>query len=89
MYFTMDPESKKALFERDGGSMREGEVAAVSGDEIDLLMRWDTPGHVLWSKSRRTITLESFDGKGGKSLKTLQCEETAPRTMIEYHKRLK
>jgi hypothetical protein len=87
MYFTMDPESKRALFDRGGqGRSYEGEVTAVRGDDIDLLMKFDTPSRVLWRGSRKTITVESIDGSSGKPSKTMQCEEAAPRTMIEYHK---
>ena len=89
MYFTMDPEAKRAIFERDHGRMFGGEVTAVHGDDIVLLMKFDTPTRVLWSKNRQTITAESIDGNSPRFSRTMQCEETAPRTMIEYHKRLK
>ncbi|MCP3445818.1 hypothetical protein [Bradyrhizobium sp. CCGUVB14] len=89
MYFTMDPRSKRALFERDHGSVYQGEVTAAHGDDIDVLMKWDTPGQVAWNRSNQTITLEAIDGSGAKSPKTLKCEETAPRTMLEYYKRLR
>lgn len=84
MYFTMDPESKRALYERDGGGSYEGEVTAVRGDEIDLRLERTTPGQYLWSRSRQTVTFEGIDGKKGTPK---SCEEIAPRTMIEYHKR--
>lgn len=90
MYFTMDPESKRALFDRGAeGRLYQGEVTAVRGDDIELLMKFDTPSKVLWNKRRQTITFESIDGSSGKPSRTIQCEEAAPRTMIEYHKMLK
>ena len=86
MYFTLDSDSKRAIFERDGGRLYEGEVTALRGDEIDLQLKGATPGRLLWSRSSQTITFESIDGK---KEPPKQCEEIAPRTMIEYHKRLK
>jgi len=87
VYITMDPESKRALFDRGRNPPSyEGEVTAVRGDDIDLMMKFDHPNKILWNKSRQTITVNS---NSGKPPQTLQCEETAPRTMIEYHKWLK
>ncbi|QOZ28930.1 hypothetical protein [Bradyrhizobium sp. CCBAU 51753] len=86
MFFTIDLESKRALFERDGGPIYRAQVAAVRGDDIDILMKEGTPGRISWSRSGRTITFESADGNRGSPR---QCEEIAPRTMIEYHNRLR
>ncbi|MDE5445372.1 hypothetical protein GWG65_28860 [Bradyrhizobium sp. CSA207] len=86
MYLTMDLESKRALFERDQGPIYPAEVSAVRGDDIEILMKGSTPGRISWSRSRRTITFESADGNRGSPK---ECEEIAPRTMIEYHNRLR
>ena len=86
MYFTMDPGSKRAIFERDGGGSYQADVIAVRGDGIDLQMKETSSGKAFWNRSSQTITFESIDGKQGTPK---PCEEIAPRTMIEYHKRLK
>jgi hypothetical protein len=86
MYFTMDLESKRALFERDQGPIYQAEVTDVRGDDIDIRMTEGTPGRIWWSRSDRTVTFESIDGSRGTPK---ACEEIAPRTMIEYYNRLK
>lgn len=90
MYFTMDVESKTALFERGGrGRLYQGKVTEVRGDDIVLLMNFDTPRQVLWNRSHQTITIEGIDGDRERPRTVMQCEEIAPRTMIEYHKILR
>ena len=86
MYFTMDPDSKQVVYERDGGRMFRGEITAVRGDDIELQLKEADPGRFLWSKADQTITFQSNDGK--KDPPKL-CEEIAPRTMVELYKRLK
>jgi hypothetical protein len=87
MYFTMDAASKRAIFERGPiGSLYEGVVAAVDDDEIALDMKFGRSRRVVWSKSRKTITIE--DGNATKPHTVMLCQEVAPRTMIVYHARL-
>jgi hypothetical protein len=89
-YFTMDAESKSAIFERGGrGQLYEGQVISVRGDDIDLLMQFgDHPRQVTWSKEKQTITIEGVPGDSQRPRKTEHCQEITPRTMIEYYKRL-
>lgn len=86
MYFTMDLDSKRAIFEREGGRLFQGEITAIRGGDIELQLNGADPGRFLWSSSDRTITFQGIDGKKGTPK---QCEEIAPRTMIEFYKRLK
>jgi hypothetical protein len=90
-YFTIDVESKRAIFDRGGGgSLYEGEVTSSRGDEIDLLMQFG--GHarkVRWSSSSKTLTMGGIAGDKERPTTTKHCEEIAPRTMIEYYKMLR
>ena len=90
-YFTMDVESKRAMFERGGqGSSYGGEVTSASGDDINLLMQFGGhPRQVTWSKASQTVTIEGVPGDRERPRTTMQCQEIAPRTMIEYYKILR
>jgi hypothetical protein len=86
MYFTMDAASKQALFERgkEGRGYR-GEVTDVGQDGITLSMNFEVPRKVVWSKSRQTITIEGIEGDAARPRTVMQCQEVAPRTMIEFY----
>ncbi|MEH2528374.1 MULTISPECIES: hypothetical protein [unclassified Bradyrhizobium] len=88
MYFTMDAASKQALFERgkEGRGYR-GEVTDVGQDGVTLSMNFDVPRRVVWSKSRQTVTIEGIEGDAARPRTVMQCQEVAPRTMIEFHRR--
>ena len=87
-YFTMDAASKQALFERGKeGRGYGGEVTDVGQDEIALAMNFDVPRRVVWSKSRQTITIEGIEGDTERPRTVMQCQEVAPRTMIEFHRK--
>ncbi|MET4290260.1 hypothetical protein ABIB06_001032 [Bradyrhizobium sp. LB8.2] len=88
-YFTMDAASKQALFERgkEGRGYR-GEVTDAGQDEVALSMNFDVPRRVVWSKSRQTITIEGIEGDAVRPRTVMQCQEVAPRTMIEFHRDL-
>lgn len=87
MYFTMDAASKQALFERGKeGQFYRGEVTDVRQDEITLLMNFDVPRQVVWSKSRQTITIEGIEGDAARPRGVMQCQEIPPRTMMEFHR---
>jgi hypothetical protein len=94
-YFTMDLESKKAVFERGAiGRLYGGEVASANDNKINLLMRFGgDPRPVSWDRSSQVLTVEGFIQGPVGGLKpnqsTMQCQEIAPRTMIEYYKMLK
>jgi len=90
MYFTMDVDSKKVIFERGGlGSLYEGAVTSAEDDNINLLMNYGgTSGRLSWNRSRQLLTIEDVIG-GAEPRKTLPCREIAPRTMIEYYKMLR
>jgi hypothetical protein len=90
-YFTMDVESKRAVFERGGqGSLYEGQVISAHDDDINLLMQFDGhPRQVTWTKGNQTITIEGVPGDSQRPRKTAQCQEIAPRTMIEFYKTLR
>lgn len=87
-YFTMDAASKQALYERGKeGRAYRGEVTDVSQDEIKLLMNFDLPRHVVWNKTRQTITIEGIEGDASSPRTVVQCQEITPRTMMEFHRR--
>jgi hypothetical protein len=88
MYFTMDAASKQALFERgkEGRGYR-GEVTDVGQDGITLSMNFEVPRKVVWSKSRQTITIEGIEGDSARPRTVMQCQEVAPRTMIEFYRK--
>jgi hypothetical protein len=86
MYLTLDTDSKRGMYERDGGGSYPAMVVAVQDDRIELQMTETASGKVLWNKNTKSITFEGIDGKKGTPK---PCEEIAPRTMIEFHKRLK
>jgi hypothetical protein len=90
-YFTMDVESKRAIFERGGqGSSYGGEVTSARDDDIVLQMQFDGhPRQVTWSKESQTMTSEGIAGDSERPRTTMQCQEIAPRTMIEYYKMLR
>lgn len=87
MYFTMDAASKQALFERgkEGRGYR-GEVTDAGQDEVTLSMNFDVPRRVVWSRSRQTVTIEGIEGDAVRPRTVMQCQEVAPRTMIEFHR---
>jgi hypothetical protein len=90
-YFTIDTESKRAIFERGGrGALYEGQVISTRGDEINMVLQFGGhPRRVTWSKGNQTITIEGVAGDSQRPHSTLQCQEIAPRTMIEYYKMLR
>jgi hypothetical protein len=81
MYFTMDAESKAAISEY--GRTFRGHVIAVRGEDMELQFEESSPGRLLWSRSTKTITYESIDGKKDPPKR---CEEIAPRTMIKSYR---
>jgi hypothetical protein len=83
IYLTLDTDSKRAAYERDGGSFYPAKVVAVQDDSIELQLTETGSGKVLWNKNAKTITLEGADGKKGTPK---PCEEIAPRTMIDFYK---
>jgi hypothetical protein len=87
----MDVGSKRAIFERGGeGSLYQGEVISSRNDDIDLVMQFGSqPSRVTWSKANQTITIEAVAGDNQRPRTVLQCQEIAPRTMIEYYKILR
>ncbi|KYG97399.1 hypothetical protein [Bradyrhizobium sp. DOA1] len=87
MYFTMDVASKQALFER-GQEARgfRGEVTDASQDEVMLLMNFDVPRRIVWSRMSKTITIEGITGDAARPRTVIQCEEVPPRTMIEVYR---
>ena len=87
MYFTMDAASKQALFER-GKEARgfRGEVTDTNQDEVMLSMNFDLPRRVVWSRSRKTITIDAIEGDAARPRTVMQCEEVPPRTMIEFYR---
>ena len=88
VYFTMDAASKQALYERGKeGRAYRGEVTDANQDEIKLLMNFDVPRHVVWNKTRQTITIEAVEGSASSPLSVTQCQEITPRTMIEFHRK--
>ena len=87
MYFTMDVPTRRALFERGReGRTFEGEVTDVAGDEITLLMQFDQPTRVVWSKNHQTITVMGIEGDRDRPGKVMPCEEVSPRTMMSRHR---
>jgi hypothetical protein len=86
MYLTLDTDSKRAVYERDGGGSYPANVVAVQDDSIELQLTETGSGKVLWNRNAKTITFEGVDGKKGTPK---PCEEIAPRTMIDFYKRLK
>jgi hypothetical protein len=91
MHFTMDPVSKKAIFEREGaGSIYEGKVTSTHGDDVDMLMNWQGwSGQVSWNRTAQTLVMETIDDNRQRSQETLSCSEVTPRTMLEYYKTLR
>lgn len=87
VYFTMDAASKTALYERgrEGRGFR-GEVTDSGQDEVTLSMNFDVPRRVVWSRNRQTITIEGIDGDASRPRTVVQCEEVAPRTMMEFYR---
>lgn len=87
MYFTMDAASKQAIFER-GKEARgfRGEVTDAGQDEVMLSMNFDVPRRIVWSRSRKTITIEGIEGDAARPRTVMQCEEVPPRTMIELYR---
>ncbi|MBB5045752.1 hypothetical protein HNR60_000487 [Rhodopseudomonas rhenobacensis] len=89
MYFTMDAASKQVLFDRGKeGRLYQGEVTDVSHDEITLAMNFEGLRRVVWSKNRRTITIDGMEGDRDRPRTVMQCQDVAPRTMMIYHGRL-
>jgi len=85
MFFTMDVDTKKVMFERGRmGRAFGGEVTNASNDEIAFLMAFEVPRRGVWSRSRQTITFEGIENDVSHPRKTMQCQEVEPRTMIVY-----
>jgi len=84
-YFTMDVDSKRAIFDRgDQGRLFEGEVTSAGNDQTDMLFHFGALAtRAVWNPVSKTVTLESIDGKNPST--TMQCAEVAQRTMIEYY----
>lgn len=87
VYFTMDAVSKRALYERDkGGRSFPGEVTDAGQDGMTLAVQFDVPRRVVWSKSRQTMTIEAIEGDAARPRTVMNCQEAAPRTMIEFYR---
>jgi hypothetical protein len=88
MYFTMDAASRQALFERGKeGRTYRGEVVDAGQDGMTLVMNFDVPRRVVWSKSLQAITIEGIDGDAQRPRTVMKCQEVAPRTMIEFYRK--
>jgi hypothetical protein len=83
----MDAASKQALFESGKeGSRYGGEVTSADQDGMTLASKLDIPRRVVWSKTRKTITIDGVDGDAQRPRTVLECQEVAPRTMIEFYR---